>query len=103
MRQLREPLDPTDLIDPRSKIDGSTPEFRETQHLFLDLPVFADTLRGPIEQRTGWRPNVRNFSLGLLDDVRARPITRDLDWGVRIPSPGTPTTRTSGSTSGSTR
>ena len=81
-------LDPTDLIDPRSKIDGSTPEFRETNHLFLDLPAFADTLRSWIQGRPGWRPNVRNFSLGLLDDVRARPITRDLDWGVRIPIPG---------------
>jgi len=81
-------LDPTDLIDPRSKIDGSTPEFRETKHLFLDLPRFSDELRGWIEGHRAWRPNVRNFSLGLLEDVRARPITRDLDWGVRIPIPG---------------
>ncbi|HEY0415935.1 MAG TPA: methionine--tRNA ligase [Gaiellaceae bacterium] len=81
-------LDPTDLIDPRSRIDGSVPEFRETNHLFLDLPRFADTLRAWIEGKTTWRPNVRNFSLGLLDDVRSRPITRDLDWGVRIPVEG---------------
>jgi len=81
-------LDPTDLINPRSKIDGSTPEFRETNHLFLDLPAFAETLKIWIDARQGWRPNVRNFSRGLLDDVRARPITRDLDWGVRIPIPG---------------
>jgi len=81
-------LDPADLIDPRSKIDGSTPEFRETNHLFLDLPAFAETLKTWIEGRRGWRTNVRNFSLGLLDDVRARPITRDLDWGVRIPIAG---------------
>ena len=38
-------LDPTDLIDPRSRIDGAPPEFRETKHLFLDLPAFADRLR----------------------------------------------------------
>jgi methionyl-tRNA synthetase len=81
-------LDPADLINPRSKIDGSTPEFRETNHLFLDLPAFAETLKTWVEGRRGWRTNVRNFSLGLLDDVRARPITRDLDWGVRIPIPG---------------
>ena len=37
-------LDPVDLINPRSIIDGSTPEFRETQHLFLDLPAFAEQL-----------------------------------------------------------
>jgi len=81
-------LDPTDLINPRSKIDGSTPEFRETNHLFLDLPRFAGTLRSWIQDHNAWRPNVRNFSLGLLEEVRPRPITRDLDWGVRIPLPG---------------
>jgi methionyl-tRNA synthetase len=81
-------LDPTDLINPRSRIDGSVPEFRETNHLFLDLPQFADTLRGWIEGHTDWRPNVRNFSLALLDEIRPRPITRDLDWGVRIPLAG---------------
>jgi methionyl-tRNA synthetase len=81
-------LDPTDLINPRSKIDGTTPEFRETKHLFLDLPKFADALRRWIEQHDDWRPNVRNFSLRLIDEIRPRPITRDLDWGIRIPIPG---------------
>ena len=81
-------LDPSDLIEPRSKVDGSVPEFRETNHLFLDLPKFADELRQWIAGHDDWRPNVRNFSLGLLDEIRPRPITRDLDWGVRIPIPG---------------
>ena len=81
-------LDPTDLIEPRSRIDGSTPEFRETKHLFLDLPQFADRLRTWIEAHDNWRANVKNFSLRLLDEIRARPITRDLDWGVRIPVDG---------------
>jgi methionyl-tRNA synthetase len=43
-------LDPTDLINPRSRIDGSTPEFRETKHLFLDLPAFAERLAEWIER-----------------------------------------------------
>jgi methionyl-tRNA synthetase len=81
-------LDPSDLINPRSRIDGSTPEFRETKHLFLDLPQFAERLREWIESHDDWRPNVRNFSLALLDEIKPRPITRDLDWGVRIPVPG---------------
>ena len=81
-------LDPVDLIDPRSKIDGTTPEFRETKHLFLDLPAVADTLTAWIKGKDAWRPNVRNFSLGLLQEVKPRPITRDLDWGVRIPVEG---------------
>ncbi len=80
-------LDPTDLIDPRSRIDGSTPEFRETNHLFLDLPAFAQQLAEWIGKQHHWRPHVRNFSLGLLDDLKPRAVTRDLDWGIRIPAP----------------
>jgi methionyl-tRNA synthetase len=81
-------LDPDELIDPRSRVDGSPPVFRETKHLFLDLSRFAERLREWISTQRHWRTNVRNFSLGLLDDLKPRPITRDLDWGVRIPVPG---------------
>jgi methionyl-tRNA synthetase len=81
-------LDPIDLKDPRSKIDGLPPIFRDTKHLFLDLPAFAERLRDWIEQQDHWRANVRRFSLNLLDDLKPRPVTRDLDWGVRIPVPG---------------
>jgi methionyl-tRNA synthetase len=81
-------LDPIDLINPRSRIDGTTPEFRETNHLFLDLPAFAEQLREWIGKQKHWRPNVRNFSLSYIENLRPRPVTRDLDWGVRIPVPG---------------
>jgi methionyl-tRNA synthetase len=80
-------LDPIDLKNPRSKIDGTTPVFRETQHLFLDLPAFAERLTEWIEGQEHWRANVKNFSLNLLKEVKPRPITRDLDWGVPIPVP----------------
>ena len=80
-------LDPVDLINPRSKIDGTEPVFRETQHLFLDLPAFADRLTEWIEGQPHWRSNVRNFSLSLLKELKPRAITRDLDWGVPIPVP----------------
>jgi methionyl-tRNA synthetase len=83
-------LDPVDLIEPRSIIDGSTPEFRETTHLFLDLPAFADRLREWLETKDGWRPNVRNFSLSLVDDLKRRPMTRDIDWGIPVPVDGYP-------------
>jgi methionyl-tRNA synthetase len=81
-------LDPTDLIEPRSRIDGARPEFRETEHYFLDLPAFAERLAEWIGAQAHWRPNVRAFSLNLLDDLKPRAITRDLDWGVPIPLPG---------------
>ncbi|MGC9974975.1 MAG: methionine--tRNA ligase [Gaiellaceae bacterium] len=81
-------LDPIDLGDPRSRIDGSTPEFRETSHLFLDLPAFADALKEWINRQEHWRLNVRRFSFNLLDELVPRAITRDLDWGVLIPVSG---------------
>jgi len=81
-------LDPADLIKPRSRINGETPKFVQTEHLFLDLPAFTKALGGWLSTRTEWRPNVLKFSLNLLDDLRPRPITRDLDWGVRVPLHG---------------
>jgi methionyl-tRNA synthetase len=83
-------LDPSDLINPRSIIDGSTPEFRETTHLFLNLPAFADRLRPWIESKRSWRPNVRNFSLALVDELKPRAMTRDIDWGIPVPVEGYP-------------
>ena len=83
-------LDPVDLIEPRSIIDGSTPEFRETTHLFLDLPAFATQLEEWLTEQTHWRPNVRNFALGLVRELKPRAMTRDIDWGVPVPVDGYP-------------
>ncbi|HSK57323.1 MAG TPA: methionine--tRNA ligase [Jiangellales bacterium] len=81
-------LDPTDLINPRSRINGETPEFVETEHFFLDLPALSEALGEWLQTRTDWRPNVLKFSLNLLQDVRPRAMTRDIDWGVPVPLPG---------------
>jgi methionyl-tRNA synthetase len=82
-------LDPVDLINPRSKINGETPAFVETEQFFLDLPAFADALGTWLQSKSGqWRPNVLKFSLNLLGDLQPRAITRDLDWGVPIPLDG---------------
>ncbi|HUD40196.1 MAG TPA: methionine--tRNA ligase [Streptosporangiaceae bacterium] len=82
-------LDPVDLINPRSKINGETPIFAETEQFFLDLPAFAEVLGGWLQSKSGqWRPNVLKFSLNLLGDLQPRAITRDLDWGVPIPLEG---------------
>jgi methionyl-tRNA synthetase len=82
-------LDPADLINPRSKINGETPVFVETEHLFLDLPAFADALGTWLQSKSGlWRPNVLKFSLNLLDDLKPRAYTRDFDWGVPVPLDG---------------
>ncbi len=82
-------LDPTDLINPRSRINGETPLFVEQEHYFLDLPAFTDALGSWLKSKSGhWRPNVLKFSLNLLDDLQPRAITRDLDWGVPVPLDG---------------
>ncbi|GAY12673.1 methionyl-tRNA synthetase [Pseudonocardia sp. N23] len=81
-------LDPADLINPRSKINGEVPKFVETEHFFLDLPAFAESLGSWLSTRTDWRPNVLKFSANLVEDLKPRAITRDLDWGVPIPLDG---------------
>ncbi|MEU8079407.1 methionine--tRNA ligase [Catellatospora citrea] len=86
-------LDPIDLINPKSKINGETPEFVDSEHYFLDLSAFADALGSWLDTREGWRPNVLRFSKNLVADLRPRAITRDLDWGVPIPKEGWDTKR----------
>jgi methionyl-tRNA synthetase len=81
-------LDPVDLINPRSRVNGEVPEFIETEHFFLDLPALANALGEWLKSRTDWRPNVLKFSLNLLDDLRPRAMTRDIDWGIPVPLPG---------------
>jgi methionyl-tRNA synthetase len=84
-------LDPQDLIDPISKINGETPDFIETQHFFLDLPALADALGEWLDGReaTGsWRPNVIRFSQNILKEIRPRAMTRDIDWGIAVPLEG---------------
>ena len=81
-------LDPTDLISPRSRINGETPEFVETTHWFLDLPALAQALGAWLDEREAsgtWRPNVIKFSQNLLGDIRPRAMTRDIDWGIPVP------------------
>ena len=81
-------LDPIDLINPHSIINGEVPEFRETEHFFLELPMFADQLREWISKQDHWRPNVRAFSTNFVAELKPRAITRDIDWGIPIPLPG---------------
>jgi len=81
-------LDPIDLINPRSRINGETPNFVETEQFFLDLPAFTNVLGDWLKGQAHWRPNVQKFALNLLDDLKPRAITRDLDWGVPVPLDG---------------
>ena len=83
-------LDPTDLINPRSKNDGSTPILRETEHFYLDLrKLNEDILEYLTDEKEHWRPNVINFSLQYARaGLKGRAITRDIEWGIPLPLPG---------------
>jgi methionyl-tRNA synthetase len=81
-------LEPSKLIDPRSKIDGGQPELRETEHYYLDLSKLEKEVQTFLEKRADyWRPNVVKQSLGQIktDGLHGRPITRDLSWGIPVP------------------
>lgn len=79
-------LNAVDLINPRSKSDGSTPIRRQTEHYFLDLEKFREPLQRYLETDKGhWRENVLNESLSKVGDQRGRPITRDVNWGIPVP------------------
>ena len=79
-------LDPIDLIDPRSIVDGTPPVFKETEQFFLDLPSFAEQLSEWIGTRD-WRTNVQASAASLAGDLKPRAISRDMEWGVPIPLP----------------
>ncbi len=79
-------LDPGDLRDPRSKLTGAAPEWRETEHYFLRLSGFQEQLSEWLKSREGWRKHVQNFSVGFVDEgLRDRAFTRDMTWGIPLP------------------
>ncbi|MDX9991613.1 MAG: methionine--tRNA ligase [Anaerolineales bacterium] len=89
-------LEPEKLINPRSKIDNSTPELRDTEHYFLDLTKLESSVTNFLRARQSyWRETVSGQSLGQIesDGLKPRPITRDLDWGIPVPEDGWETKR----------
>lgn len=82
-------LEASELINPRSRIDGSTPILKETEHFYFDLSRFTERLQAWLADKTYWRPNVMNFTMNYLKQgLTARPYTRDMDWGIAVPLPG---------------
>lgn len=83
-------LDALELGNPRCKIDGSVPVIRETEHYFLDLAKLEPKVLEYLDDdKEGWRPNVLKFSRNYVrDGLRGRPITRDIQWGIKVPVDG---------------
>jgi len=84
-------LEPEKLLNPKSKVDGSTPELRETEHYFLELSKLEPEVTDFLRKRSGYmRETVLGESLGKIEaeGLKPRPITRDLDWGIPVPVKG---------------
>ena len=80
--------EPSDLINPRSKLDGEQVTFRETEHFFLDLARIEPELTHWVSEsdHSHWRPNALAFTENWLrEGLHSRAITRDLEWGVPVP------------------
>ena len=81
-------LDPTDLIEPRSAISGSTDlEVRETKHLYLKQRSLRQELSDWIDSKTDWPILTTSIAKKWLNDgdgLQDRGITRELDWGVPV-------------------
>lgn len=82
-------LNATDLINPKSTLSGEPPVRRETKNWFLPLDKYEEKLRAYIESHKEWRPNVYGQCQSWLNaGLQPRAMTRDLDWGVRVPIKG---------------
>lgn len=84
------PLDPIDLIGIRCRLCGATPEFRPSEHFFLDLPKLEERLLAWLQDgKEHWRSNVVAFTVNWIKEgLKPRAYTRDIEWGVPIPLPG---------------
>lgn len=82
-------LDPQELTDVRCKICGSLPEIQTSDHLFFSLSKFESKLIDWMKNKKNWKPSVLNFTQNWLKNgLKDRAITRDIDWGVKIPIDG---------------
>jgi methionyl-tRNA synthetase len=81
-------LNPTDLINPRSKLSGNKPVLKETKNWFLPLDVLQPEIEKFVSSHTDWKDNVYGQCKSWLGQgLHPRAMTRDLDWGVKVPLP----------------
>jgi methionyl-tRNA synthetase len=84
-------LNATDLIDPKSTLSGSKPVLRQTKNWFLPLDKLSPKIKAYIDSHSNWKPNVYGQCKSWIesgDGLQPRAMTRDLDWGVKVPIEG---------------
>ncbi|MFZ1520436.1 MAG: methionine--tRNA ligase [Ignavibacteriaceae bacterium] len=81
--------DPSELKNPKSKISGGTPKLKETSHYYFPLGKYQPALEKYVDEmndKYGWKENVLQYCRGWFKDgLKERAITRDLDWGIKVP------------------
>ncbi|MBI4929405.1 MAG: methionine--tRNA ligase [Bacteroidetes bacterium] len=79
-------LSPTELINPKSTLSGEKPVLRKTKNWFLPLDKMQSQIEKYIESHKDWKVNVYGQCKSWLDQkLQSRAMTRDLDWGVKVP------------------
>ena len=83
-------LSPTELINPKSMLSGEVPIMKETKHWYFPLDRYEDFLKQYIlEDHKEWKTNVSGQCKSWIDGgLKPRPMTRDLDWGIKVPVKG---------------
>lgn len=82
-------LDPEQLHDPRCSICNSTPTFKDTTHLFIEITKLEKELRQFVDSHPEWRKNAISFTNRYINEgLCDRAITRSLNWGVPVPKEG---------------
>ncbi len=83
-------LSPLELKEPRSMLSGATPILKATKNWYLPLDKMQPDIEKYVNSHTEWKPNVfGQCQSWLKDGLRPRAMTRDLEWGVAVPLPGT--------------
>lgn len=81
--------DPAELKNPKSKVSGGTPTLKETTHYYFPLGKYQPALEKYVDEmneKYGWKDNVLQYCRGWFKDgLKERAITRDLDWGIKVP------------------
>jgi methionyl-tRNA synthetase len=81
--------DPSELKNPKSKISGGSPTLKETSHYYFPLGKYQPALEKYVDEmneKYGWKDNVIQYCRGWFKDgLKDRAITRDLDWGIKVP------------------
>ncbi len=81
-------LSPNDLIEPKSRLSGAKPITKKTTHWFLPLDHLSGKIKEYIQSHKDWKSNVYGQCMSWLEDsdgLQARSMTRDLDWGIKVP------------------